>query len=126
MMPRPTRGQPLIAGFRSNAGPPPIASSRVRSVPSDTGCSPSSGTCVAGAPPRTSVPIRASACLLQQESATQGRVGKDQVRLGTSKELVWGLSRACFCWRADPLVDHLPDLLVQLVLLPDAVRGAQQ
>ncbi|SRR5712671_3206593 len=23
MMPRPTRGQPLIAGFRSNAGPPP-------------------------------------------------------------------------------------------------------
>src|SRR5690349_23371800 len=35
-------------------------------------------------------------------------------------------SRACLCWRADPLVDDLPDLLVQLVLLPDAVRGAQQ
>src|SRR6266536_5525149 len=37
-----------------------------------------------------------------------------------------GISRACFCWRADPLVDHLPDLLVQLVLLPDAVGGPQQ
>ena len=39
---------------------------------------------------------------------------------------VCGISRACFCWRADPLVDHLPDLLVQLVLLRDAVRGPQQ
>ena len=27
---------------------------------------------------------------------------------------------------ADPLVDHLPDVLIQLVLLPDAVRGPQQ
>jgi hypothetical protein len=27
---------------------------------------------------------------------------------------------------ADRLVDHLPDLLVQLVLLPDAVRGPEQ
>ena len=37
-----------------------------------------------------------------------------------------GISLACLCWRADPLVDHLPDLLVQLVLLPDPVRGPQQ
>src|SRR4029077_11275459 len=37
-----------------------------------------------------------------------------------------GISRTCFWWPADPLVDHLPDLLVQLVLLPDAVRGPQQ
>jgi hypothetical protein len=27
---------------------------------------------------------------------------------------------------ADRLVDHLPDLPIQLVLLPDAVRGPQQ
>src|SRR6516165_7449506 len=30
------------------------------------------------------------------------------------------------CWHADPFVDYLPDLLVQLVLLPDAVGGPQQ
>src|SRR5215831_5704630 len=30
------------------------------------------------------------------------------------------------CSRASPFVDHLPDLLVQLVLLPDAVSGPQQ
>src|SRR5215469_15980448 len=37
-----------------------------------------------------------------------------------------GISRACVCWRGDPVVDDLPDLLVQLVLLPDAVRGPEQ
>ena len=39
-----------------------------------------------------------------------------------SAHLVLHLGRAA----ADRLVDHLPDLLIELVLLPNAVRGAQQ
>src|SRR5690348_13552839 len=42
------------------------------------------------------------------------------VGAGVSVGISPAISRACVCWRADPLVDHLPDLLVQLVLLPDA------
>jgi hypothetical protein len=58
----------------------------------------------------------------RREISVSGSLGPRHRKEGRSV----GISRACFCWRADPLVDHLPDLLVQLVLLPDAVRGPHQ
>jgi hypothetical protein len=79
-------------------------------------------------PPALAVYSGAGCCSPHLEMDPSQSVGPQRHReaatllLSVGPGFVFQLELGC----ADRLVDHLPDFLVQLVLLPDAVRGPQQ